>query len=158
MSGIAAIFFFARPDVLTSSENRGKENKGMTPFQPKISAQRGEIPLPSWPRCRHPAMLPRPLRVCYSPARHLIQSFQGFGFTNDFASMGLGERARLGCSATRPRGVIGKKCGRWPVKTLHVVRGAHSKAPGGARAPRDQTLPRQLQKIQKHTGFGIIQK
>jgi len=36
------------------------------------------------------------------------QSFQGFGFLDEFNSLGPGERARLGRTATRPRGAIGK--------------------------------------------------
>jgi len=41
----------------------------------------------------------------------LYQNLQDFGFSDDFDSMGLGERARLGRTATRLRGAIGKF---WP--------------------------------------------
>jgi len=61
--------------------------------------------------------------------KDLYQSLRGFGFSNDSASMGLGERARLGRTATRPRGAIGKT-GQRPLESSHV-----------GRAPRDRALP-----------------
>jgi len=48
--------------------------------------------------------------------------------------MGPGERARLGRTATRPRGAIGKT-GQRLLESFHVGRGAHPTAPEAGALP-----------------------
>ena len=85
-----------------------------------------------------PPDIERPFPVDGTPALHpsvLYQSLQGFGFSDDFTWKGPGERARLGRTATRPRGAIGKIRPEAARSSPSRARGAPDGTRGRARSP-----------------------